>query len=372
VTARSYLITGASGVVGSALVPILLEEPGTEVHLLLRARSLAHLEARRCELLDYWNLNPGEDTAARIHAHRGDVSAEHLGLSSQEHGALTRRITNIVHAAGDVHMRRSLEHARKTAVGSVRHLVHLAGRCTNLEKLDVLSTVGVGGRSMNPLPERWVPDARDFHNTYEQAKAEAETYLAERIGEGLPATVHRPSMVVGDSRTGKNIGFQVFYFLCEFLSGRHTAGLLPQLGSATVDTVPSDFVARALAWASRNPDTGGQVLHLCSGPGRAMPLADLSRRVGQLWKQHGRSVPRPVHLPRPVYRRMMSAAQNVVPARTRRALGFIPVLLDYLGDEQRFDNARTEQLLASADIEVPNPEHYVEPVLRYYLEHAAR
>ena len=40
-------------------------------------------------------------------------------------------------------------------------------------------------------------------------------------------TLHRPSMVVGHAETGKVIHFQVFYHLCEFLSGRHTRGLIP-------------------------------------------------------------------------------------------------------------------------------------------------
>ena len=57
-----------------------------------------------------------------------------------------------------------------------------------------------------------MPEVRTFHNTYEQAKAEAEEYLYPFMAdERLPITIHRPSMVVGDSMTGKAISFQVFY-----------------------------------------------------------------------------------------------------------------------------------------------------------------
>ena len=57
---------------------------------------------------------------------------------------------------------------------------------------------------------------------------------------GLPATIHRPSMVVGDSQTGKVIHFQVFYHLCEFLSGRRTLGIVPDTGDAALDGEVSD------------------------------------------------------------------------------------------------------------------------------------
>ena len=70
-------------------------------------------------------------------------------------------------------------------------------------------------------------EPRQFHNTYEAAKAEAESFVWERLSGGLPGTIHRPSMIVGDSKTGKNIRFQVFYYLADFLAGLRTLGVVP-------------------------------------------------------------------------------------------------------------------------------------------------
>ena len=116
------------------------------------------------------------------------------------------------------------------------------------------------------LPERWITESREYHNTYEQAKAEAEVLVARGVAEGLPITVHRPSMVVGDSRTGDVMRFQIFYHLVEFLSGRRTFGFFPAFGATRLDIVPVDYVANAVVWSSGRQDTVGRILHLCAGP----------------------------------------------------------------------------------------------------------
>ncbi len=151
-------------------------------------------------------------------------------------------------------MNLELEVARQHALGSAKNIVELALACEasgSLQKIEYVSTVGVAGRMPGILPESWITQPREFHNTYEQAKAEAEDYLREQIEQhNLPVTVHRPSMVVGDSKTGKIIHFQVFYYLCEFIAGRRTLGILPYFGDAVVDTVPVDYVAQVIKWSS--------------------------------------------------------------------------------------------------------------------------
>ncbi|MDV7391197.1 hypothetical protein RZS08_07585, partial [Arthrospira platensis SPKY1] len=86
---------------------------------------------------------------------------------------------------------------------------------------------------------------------------------------------HRPSMVVGAAATGRIIHFQIFYHLCEFLSGRRTFGLFPRLGTARLDTIPVDGVARAIGWAGGRPEWAGRVLHPCAGPEQATRLKRL-------------------------------------------------------------------------------------------------
>ena len=50
--------------------------------------------------------------------------------------------------------------------------------------------------------------------------------------------------------TGRTIHFQIVNHLCEFLSGVRTFGVMPHLGQTRLDTVPVDWVADAICWAS--------------------------------------------------------------------------------------------------------------------------
>ncbi len=230
---REYFITGATGAIGSALVPLLLQSPDVRLILLLRAESDDDLARRMEALYRFWLVDAGDEgLRKRVRALRGDVTEPDFGLPSGEYRRLCATCTHVVHSAGNVRMNLPIEQARRSAVDSARHIVQLAQACGELEKIEFVSTVGVGGRSHGSVPEEWLHGPRDFHNTYEQAKAEAEEVVRVEVEKGLPLTVHRPSMVVGDSGSGRIIHFQVFYHLCEFLSGRRTCGLSPDFGGA--------------------------------------------------------------------------------------------------------------------------------------------
>ena len=50
-----------------------------------------------------------------------------------------------------------------------------------------------------------------FRNTYEQSKFDAEKAIGEAAGD-LPLAIARPSIVVGDSRSGWTPAFNVIYW----------------------------------------------------------------------------------------------------------------------------------------------------------------
>jgi hypothetical protein len=175
-------------------------------------------------------------------------------------------------------------------------------------------------------------------------------------------------MVVGDSQTGKIIHFQVFYHLAEFLSGARTAGLFPPLDRATLDLVPVDYVANAVVWSSTRTETIGRVLHLCSGPGGAVPLTKLRAQVRQRFSAAGLPVRGPVTVPVGLLRAAVPVVGLIVPVRLRRALNTLPVFLDYLAEDQTFSATMTRPLLSAAGIELPAAADYLDRVLGYYLE----
>ncbi len=370
---NNYFITGATGAIGSALIPILLQDPETRVTLLLRAASPEDLEGRLQSLYRFWQIDPADTSLRqRVRALRGDVTLPDFGLESADLRTLAAECTHIVHSAGNVRMNLPIEDARRSAVDSTRQIIALARRCARLAKIEFVSTVGVGGRTHGVVPEEWLTGARSFHNTYEQAKAEAEEVVRVELDNRLPTTVHRPSMVVGDSRNGRIIHFQVFYHLCEFLSGRRTFGLAPNFGGARLDIVPADYVAGVIAWSSRSASSRGRIIHSCSGPALALSLNPLRERVRKAFSLAGRRLPPLINLPTGAFTALLSAASLLMPADARRAVRTLPVFLDYLATEQTFANQRSQQLLSDAGLAVPAPEQYLQQVLGYYLENSRR
>jgi thioester reductase-like protein len=359
----AYFVTGGTGVVGSAIAERLLAE-GERVTLLIRAPSDAALADRLEDLVQFWRLDP--TARGRVIALRGDTTLPRFGLDEGAFGRLAAETTHIVHCAAIVRMTLPLDEARRASVEAARNVLALARASGRLEKVEFLSTVGVSGRRPGALPERWITEPREFHNTYEQAKAEAEDHLRSELEPGFPIAIHRPSMVVGASGTGRVIRFQVFYHLLEFLSGRRTRGVFPALGATALDIVPVDYVACIVAWSSRTQATSGRILHLSSGPDQAMPLSALRERVRARWSAAGLPCPRPRTIPVGLLRAALPVAKLFASAKTRRALATLPVFLEYLTGSTAFANAETRRLLNGV-VPLPAPATYLDAVLDYYL-----
>lgn len=368
---REVFLTGATGTIGSALVPRLLADGSTRVRMLLRAADPADLERKTASMLAFWGYAPGDSNARRIRALHGDIVMPDLGLSPHDREEVAAACTHIIHCAASVNLRMALQQARDTAVTPTRAILALGRQCLAtgvLRKIDLVSTVGVWGRSPGLMPERRLTEVASFHNTYEAAKSEAERVVWDE-GEGLPITVHRPSMVVGDQITGRVVHFQVFYHLCEFLSGQRTFGVIPGLGNKALDVIPVDWVAKAIDWASGHPETAGAIFHLCSGPAGALPLEHLQQQVRAAWGRRGHRLPRLKPVSRTLLRALVPMIGAVAGAKARRALRALPPILEYLSEDQAFDNVQSARTFAEAGLPVPSVADYLAPVLDYYLAH---
>ena len=361
---RHYFITGATGVVGSAFLERIAAH-GETASVLVRADT----ENAARERLEAITRDCGAAPSAvrRIRPVRGDLCRPRMGLAADDYHRLADTCTHIVHCAGNVQMNLPLPEARRRTLAMTHNVLALLAACGRAGKMEFVSTVGVAGRTTGGIGEAWLRRPRKFRNSYEAAKAEAEEVVREKAASGLPITVHRPSMVVGDSRTGRTRSFQVFYYLCEFLSGRQSFGMLPEVGGMRLDIIPSDYVAALLEASALAPAGTYPVLHACSGKNGAIELKRLVKQVRRLYVRHGRKLP-PVHfLPVPLFKLAIAALKPLMPARHQRALGALPYFLSYLEDEQYFGNPKTKDFIRSNGIALPEVDRYLETVLRYYL-----
>lgn len=368
-SAKAVLVTGATGAIGGALVPLFLREKDSRVFLIVRAENDVRLRARLDELLAFWEIGADDHaTRSRITAFRGDVCRERLGLSETDAQRLHGTVTHIIHCAGNVRLNLPIEEARRHAVDGVRNILDFARECERagrLPKLDAVSTVGVAGRTPGLIHEEPMTKQREFHNTYEAAKADGEAVLLEGMKRGLRVTIHRPSMVIGDSKSGRIAHFQVFYYLGELISGRKTLGLIPELGGRKLDVIPVDYVARAIWISANRHDSAGRIFHLCSGPGNELDLEEHALRMKELLAQTG---PRLRGVSLSVIAGLLPILKLFSSAKNRRALATIPAFLSYLGEEQHYGNRATRRFFEQAGLNLPAVEDYLPRVMDYYMK----
>src|SRR5512140_3415287 len=187
---RVQFVTGYPGFIGKRLVRRLAEEArGAESRLVLLVQP-KRARAARADLA-------AEGIAAVVV--EGDVEQMHLGLSGAEFKALARDVTDVWHLAARSHLGAGRVEMRRVNVEGTRNVLDLCVAAPRLRRLNHFSTAFVCGDRVGVILEDELAMSQRFHNPYEETKFQAELLVRRAQGE-LPATIYRPSIVVGDSR----------------------------------------------------------------------------------------------------------------------------------------------------------------------------
>ena len=260
--ARHIFLTGATGVLGTELVPRLLHE---------------HADARITLL-----LRPGPDrfdslralaVGDRMDAVVGDVTVRGLGLDEITRRELARSVTHVVHGAATTRLDAPAEVARAVNVDGTLRVLAFAETCRRLALFAHVSTAHVCGdrEGLVREPELW--RGQGFLNPYEESKCRAEFEVRRRSLE-IPVAVFRPSIVVGHSRTGRVSSFASLYSPLRRIADG-AIRRIPAAADASLDLIPVDRVAAAIARLTTSSRAIGEVYHLCAGPGGRVSMAQL-------------------------------------------------------------------------------------------------
>jgi long-chain acyl-CoA synthetase len=309
----AVLLTGATGFVGREILSRFLERGDRHVFALVRAEN----DDRAAERL------PLDD---RLTAVAGDIEERELGLSGQARELLRREVSTVLHCAASVSFDLPLAESRGVNVEGTRRVLEFARSCERLERLSYVSTAYVAGEPGGLFREDELAVGQRFRNPYERSKFEAELALRSE-GSDLPLQILRPSIVVGDSSTGRTSSFNVLYGpLKAFARGAVPA--IPARRDSPVDIVPVDYVAdRVHELASRGPDG---TFHLVAGRN--------ATTVGRLLELSAEELgrPEPRVLSPSLYRRWVHPWLR----RRYRGLRRIEVYFPYFSMRVRFDDRR--------------------------------
>jgi NAD(P)-dependent dehydrogenase (short-subunit alcohol dehydrogenase family) len=356
----TYFVTGATGFIGRHLVQELLSKREGEVFALVREGS----QERLAELAEAWA--GGERVTPVV----GDLAQQRLGVDEawiEEHRG---RIDHFFHLAAVYDMTAEDEANERANVTGTRNAVALAN-ALEAGILHHASSVAITGSYKGMFREDMFDEGQDLPSSYHRTKFESEKIAREE--SSVPWRVYRPSIVIGDSRTGEMDKIDgPYYFFKALQKARHA---LPEwvplvgLEFGYTNLVPVDYVAAAMDHIAHQPGLDGQAFHL---------MASKSQRSGEVLNTFARAA----HAPQMVIRidkRLTDALPKGVgslllqlPALkgVRRSiladLGIPEEILGHLGFTAQFDTRDSERALAGTGIEVPPLDSYAERLWDYW------
>ncbi len=204
-----YLLTGATGFLGSHIMAELLLK-GKSVAIFGRSSGGESLKERITKLLNWFGI---ADSAELLEFYEADFQKKRLGLSVEDYEKLCSRRFTIIHCASDTSFaERNRERVMKSNVDNLSEILNFTIKSRAAFFHFVSSAYAAGTDSLECQED--LAGSTHFTNVYEESKALAEFKVTDRCSEGkIPYTIIRPSIVYGDSVTGKSLKFNALYYV---------------------------------------------------------------------------------------------------------------------------------------------------------------
>lgn len=352
---EAVLVTGFPSFTATRLVKkILASDDTAKVFLLARDKFASAAEEM---------LGPLPDShSRRVQIVVGDVCDMDLGLAGDEYKALADKVTTVHHLAGIYYLGADPKVAHRVNVDGTRSVIELVGECRKLRRFCHWSTALVSGKRKGIVLEEELDLGQGFRNYYQETKFHAEK-LVRAAAKRLPTTIFRPSIIVGDSRSGEIDKFDGPYYLMVLIveSPLDVHLPLPGRGVAPMHLVPIDYVVDAAYAISLDERAAGGTFHLTD------PSPFAARQVYELVAERAHK-----KRPRGFIPTTLAKAVMRTPGLDRLARAPLSFLEAF--DHLAFYNSRkTQALLRGTGIECPPFDSYVDHIIRYVREvHAQR
>jgi thioester reductase-like protein len=353
----AMLLTGATGFVGAELLARLAGGPDRTIYALVRADDEAGAQQR----VDAVTSDLFGAADPRVVGVPSDLTAPGLGLAGPWAQRLAGEVATVVHCAASVSFSMPLGESRQINVEGTKRILAFARRCRNLERVAYVSTAYVGGRHRGAFSADDLERGQRFRNPYEQSKQEAEV-LVRTAGAELPVQVFRPSIVVGDRRTGWTSSFNVLYQPLRAFS-RGMYAVLPGRMKSPVDVVPVDYVADGMCalMSEPAPAPGAPETHNLTSGADAASVEELTELAAAYFEREPPRIVDPVlwkYVMEPMLRRR-------APAATRAVLEHSGVFFPYFSVETWFDDGPTRARLRRHGISTPSLPNYLPRLLDF-------
>jgi thioester reductase-like protein len=366
--ADHFFITGGTGLFGKNLIPRILKAyPGSTIRLLVRGKDEEQVQQRIAALCRQIELdNQISSVSERVDGVRGDVSRDALGLDRGQLSDIVSRTTHLIHGAALLRFDLSLQQAREINLAGTERALSIAKQGVDggrLRRFVYIGTSSVSGRRSDRVYEHELEMGQAFFNTYEQSKYESEM-LVRSYRDRFHTTVFRPSIVIGESKSGKTTLFNVIYLPLRLLH-KGMIRYVPAPPETLLDLVPIDWAAEAMVTILKREDSTGGTFHIAAGPDRAAKLGDVAAHAVAYFDKHS-----PLREPRAAecitheeFERRVAGLQGTEALVMKQ----MDRLFDYLTLDRLFDTMNTDAFLEGSGIHFPLYETYADNILGYCI-----
>jgi nucleoside-diphosphate-sugar epimerase len=351
-TDETIFLTGFPGFIAARLVK-RLARLGARFLLLVQP---AFLERARQEI-----ARIAEETGAPLSCFsiiEGDITKPDLGMEPSELDAARIETTTLFHLAAIYDLAVAGDIAQLVNVEGTRNVNHFARSLKNLRRYHYVSTCYVAGKRTGLILETELRHDAGFRNHYEETKYLAEIEV-DALKSELPVTIHRPSVVCGDSRTGETAKYDGIYYLIQYLRMSPRLLSLINIGNRNVslNLVPVDFIVEAMAAIAQDERAIGATVQLADP--NPLTTHDLFEAIARALAGRGSRFTIPAKLVRP------SLMLPFSPSITGLPRAGVP----YFFLDQIYDTTRARALLEPHGITCPPFPTYVNPLIDFVEHH---
>jgi long-chain acyl-CoA synthetase len=296
---------------------------------------------------------------SRITIFRGDLTGSRFGLGEEDYRRLAQSTDSIIHCAASLN-RKSEKACLNVNLRGTLEVIKLAAAAREdhgLRRFSHVSTVAVAGQRSNEVvkEDEAIDWARSDYDPYARTKKFCE-HMIRQLLPGVPRTIFRPSIVLGDSRYPQTTQFDMVRAFV-FLAG---LPVLPFRPTDKLDIVNVDFVADSIVALHQKPNPDYDTYHLSSGVA-SQTFRELTDALSRARGKGG-----PIYMPG-LQRPFSGMVERL--ARRRGNLGhgasLMKVFLPYLVWNTVFDNSRAVREMGRE----PAPfSQYSYPLLQFSRE----
>jgi len=288
----------------------------------------------------------------------GDITQPNLGISDRELERACAETQTLFHLAAIYDLAVARELAQRVNVQGTQNVNQFAKSIANLKRYHYVSTCYVAGKRRGLIREDELQHDAGFRNHYEESKYMAELSV-EALKSELPVTIHRPAVVVGDSRTGETAKYDGIYYLIQYLRKWAAALSLVNIGNSEVrlNLVPIDFVIEAMVALAKDHRAVGVTVQIADPA--VLTTEQLFDEIAETIAGRKSAITIPRNIVYPVL--MAPGAPKIT--------GLPHSAVPYFFLEQTYDTKQSQQLLAPHKIQCPTFPSYVKQLIEFVREH---